>query len=138
MKYYLAVVQNAEEQDEARFLYDYTDENDAYALFHNERAVRGETRKSTMCKIFTDTGITIAEELYYRTEGTPSDVYYVFIAQNQGEAGEADAVYKRSSYEDALALFHSELGYRHEARNSTIVSILTADGNSVRDGAYRK
>jgi hypothetical protein len=62
----------------------------------------------------------------------------VFIAQNQGEAGEADAVYKRSSYEDALALFHSELGYRHEARNSTIVSILTADGNSVRDGAYRK
>jgi hypothetical protein len=137
MKYYLAVVQNPETENETANLYAYNSENDAYALFHNELAVRGETRTGTMCKIFTDEGFIVAEEIYTKTPDTPAEAFYVFISQNQGEQSEANAVYKRDNYDDALALFHAELGYRHEARLSTMVSILTAGGNSVKDGVYR-
>ena len=138
MKYYLAVVQNPGGENEAKYIYDYANENDALALFHQELATRDVDRNGTMCKIFTDEGFIVAEETYTKTTDAPDETFYVFIAQNQGEVGEADAVYKRENYDSALALYHNELGYRHEARNSTVVSILTAEGNSVRDGAYRK
>ena len=137
MKYYLAVVQNPGGENEAKYIYDYANENDALALFHQELATRGVNRNGTMCKIFTDEGFIVAEEIYTKTPDTPAEAFYVFISQNQGEQSEANAVYKRDNYDDALALFHIELGYRHEARLSTMVSILTAGGNSVKDGVYR-
>lgn len=136
MKYYLAVVQNPETENETANLYAYNNENDAYALFHNELAVRGETRTGTMCKIFTDSGVTLAEEYYVPTGNIEQETYYVLIIQNQGEQGEADTVFKQTSYDSALAMFHHELGYREASRHSTIVSILSDNGNSIRDGKY--
>lgn len=138
MKYYLSVVQNPNTESELRYLNDYTSEDEALAIFHQELAVRGATRTGTICKVFSEDGIDIVEETYIKNDNPADELFYVFIAQNQGEAGESDAVYKRDNYDAALALFHQELGYRHEVRNSTIVSILTAVGNSVRDGSYFK
>lgn len=138
MKYYLTVVQNPGEVGEVANIYSYDREEDAFALYHNELAVRSDTRNGTMCKIFTDGGSTVSEESYVKSSVQENNIYYVLIIQNQGEQTEADAVYRRVSYDESLALFHSELGYRHEARNSTIVSIMNMSGVTVKDGSYIK
>jgi hypothetical protein len=138
MKYYLTVVQNPGEVGEVANIYSYDREEDAFALYHNELAVRSDTRNGTMCKIFTDGGSTVSEETYVKSPVQENATYYVLIIQNQGEQTEADAVYRRANYDESLALFHSELGYRHETRNSTIVSILNVNGVTVKDGSYIK
>lgn len=138
MKFYVSVVQNPGEVDEAKYINDYTSVEDAYAIFHQELAVRGASRKGTICKIFAEDGTQIDEETYTLFENIPSEIFYTLIIQNQGEAGEADSVYKKDTYDSALATYHQELGYRHEDRNSTIVSILSRSGNSVKDGSYFK
>lgn len=138
MKYYLTVVQNPDEVGEVANIYSYDREEDAYALYHNELAVRSDTRNGTMCKIFTDGGSTISEETYVKTPVQENSIYYVLIIQNQGEQTEADTVFRKASYDESLALYHQELGYRHEARNSTIVSILNMNGATVKDGSYIK
>lgn len=138
MKYYVSVVQNPGEVDEAKYISDYTTVEDAYAIFHQELAVRDSSRKGTICKIFAEDGAQVDEETYTLFDNIPTEIFYILIIQNQGEAGESDAVYRRDSYDSALAMYHQELGYRHETRNSTIVSILSRSGNSVKDGSYFK
>lgn len=137
MKYYLSVIQNPDSESETRVFNAYDTLNDALVLYHNELAYRGEGRNATIAYINDTTGMTLMQETWTRQENPTSEIYYVLLVQNQGQ-NEADAVFKYTTYDDALSKFHSELGYRADGRDSTIASILMASGNQIRDGRYDK
>ena len=59
-------------------------------------------------------------------------MYYLAIVQND----EAQAFYRYSNYEDALAAYHTELAYRAETRKSTKCAILDGDLNMLRQETY--
>lgn len=54
--------------------------------------------------------------------------YYLFIVQNKTIC----ANYHFDSIDGALAMFHSELAYRGEGRNSTLCVILDAIGGTLK------
>ena len=58
--------------------------------------------------------------------------YYLAIVQNDTIA----ALYAKDSYEDALALYHTELAYRAEGRTSTKCAILNSDLEVVKRESY--
>lgn len=137
MKYYLSVIQNPDSESETSVFNAYDTLNDALVLYHTELAYRGEGRNATIAYINDTTGMTLMQETWARQENSTSEIYYVLLIQNQGPS-ESDSVFKYTTYDDALAKFHAELGYRAEGRNSTIASILSSSGNQVRDGRYDK
>ena len=55
-------------------------------------------------------------------------MYYLAIVQN----GTTQALYAYSSYDAALAAYHSELAYRAEGRTSTLCVILDMYGNTMK------
>lgn len=59
-------------------------------------------------------------------------MYYVAIVQND----ETQALYRYSSYNEALAAYHSELAYRAEGRKSTKCAILNGDLQLLRQEVY--
>jgi len=133
MKYYLAVLQNPGQESETKSLTDYVNYDDAMALYHTELAYRAEGRVATTCTVFDEQGTPIATESWIRGSSAPEgEIFYVAIIQNQG-ASEADAIFKFSDWDSALATYHRELGYRDPgSRLSTIVSILGDDGRTLR------
>lgn len=59
-------------------------------------------------------------------------MYYLAIVQND----ETQALYRYSTYEDALAAYHTELAYRAEGRKSTKCAILNGDLKMLRQETY--
>lgn len=59
-------------------------------------------------------------------------MYYLAIVQNDT----TNALYSYSTYEAALATFHTELAYRAEGRTSTKCAILDGDLNMLRQEVY--
>lgn len=59
-------------------------------------------------------------------------MYYLAIVQND----ETQALYRYSTYEEALAAYHTELAYRAEGRKSTKCAILDHDLNMLRQEVY--
>ena len=59
-------------------------------------------------------------------------MYYLAIVQNDT----TNALYSYSTYEEALARFHTELAYRSEGRTSTKCAILDSDMYIVRSEVY--
>ena len=63
------------------------------------------------------------------------DTQYVFLViQNH----QLPIVSVKASFDDALAAFHTELGYRHETRFSTICIIMDTNGNEFLRDSYEK
>lgn len=60
-------------------------------------------------------------------------MYYLAIVQN----GTTQALYSYSSYDAALAAYHSELAYRAEGRTSTLCVILDEYGNTINKELWR-
>lgn len=61
-------------------------------------------------------------------------MYYVVIIQNNS----SQAVFPYNSYDDALAMFHTELAYRAETRTSTCCVILDYQGNMHKTEYWQK
>ena len=59
-------------------------------------------------------------------------MYYLAIVQNDT----TNALYSYSTYEDALAAYHTELAYRAEGRKSTKCAILNGDLQLLRQETY--
>lgn len=59
-------------------------------------------------------------------------MYYLAIVQNENTA----ALYSYSTYEEALAAYHTELAYRAEGRTSTKCAILNGDLQLLRQETY--
>lgn len=59
-------------------------------------------------------------------------MYYLAIVQNDT----TNALYSYSTYEAALAAYHTELAYRAEGRTSTKCAILDRDLNMLRQETY--
>lgn len=59
-------------------------------------------------------------------------MYYLAIVQNDT----TNALYSYSTYEEALAAYHTELAYRAETRKSTKCAILDGDLNMLRQETY--
>lgn len=59
-------------------------------------------------------------------------MYYLAIVQNDT----TNALYSYSTYEEALARFHTELAYRSEGRTSTKCAILDHDLTMLRQEVY--
>lgn len=59
-------------------------------------------------------------------------MYYLAIVQNDT----TNALYSYSTYEDALAAYHTELAYRAEGRKSTKCAILNGDLQMLRQETY--
>jgi len=59
-------------------------------------------------------------------------MYYLAIVQNDT----TNALYSYNSYEEALAVYHSELAYRAEGRTSTKCAILDKDLSLLRQETY--
>lgn len=59
-------------------------------------------------------------------------MHYLAIVQNDT----TNALYGYSTYEDALAAYHSELAYRAEGRKSTKCAILDRDLQLLRQETY--
>ena len=59
-------------------------------------------------------------------------MYYLVIVQNN----ETQAVYRYSTYNEALAAYHAELAYRAEGRTSTKCAILDNNLSCVRQEVY--
>lgn len=59
-------------------------------------------------------------------------MFYLVIVQND----EAQAIYRYTTYEEALAAYHTELAYRAEGRRSTKCAILDRDLNMLRQEVY--
>lgn len=62
------------------------------------------------------------------------DKYLFFVIQNH----ETPMVYVKETYDDALSAFHTELGYRHETRFSTICIIMDMNGNEIMRDQYER
>lgn len=61
-------------------------------------------------------------------------MYYVIIIQN----ADTQAVYAYESLDTALSVFHSELAYRGEGRNSTTCVIINAIGETLKTDHWEK
>lgn len=61
-------------------------------------------------------------------------MYYLVIIQNQN----TQAVYVYESLDTALSVFHSELAYRGEGRNSTTCVIINAIGETIKTDHWVK
>ena len=61
-------------------------------------------------------------------------MYYVIIIQNQN----TQAVYAYESLDTALSVFHSELAYRGEGRNTTTCVIVNEIGETVKTDYWIK
>lgn len=59
-------------------------------------------------------------------------MYYLALVQNDS----TQALYKYSSLDEALAVYHTELAYRGEGRTSTKCTILDDNLQAVRNDSY--
>lgn len=59
-------------------------------------------------------------------------MFYLAIVQNDT----TNALYSYSTYEGALARFHTELAYRAEGRTQTVCTILNSNGEVLRNEVY--
>lgn len=59
-------------------------------------------------------------------------MYYLALVQND----ETQALYRFSTLEEALSMYHSELAYRGEGRTSTKCLILDSDLNTYMKESY--
>lgn len=62
----------------------------------------------------------------------PEENYLFLVIQNHTTPN----VQVKSSFDAALAAFHTELGYRHETRTSTICIIMDMNGNELMRDQY--
>ena len=61
-------------------------------------------------------------------------MYYLVIIQNNN----TQTVYAYPTLDEALSVFHQELGYRSEARTSTVCVILDENGALVKQDHWKQ
>ena len=64
-------------------------------------------------------------------------MYYLLIIQNAGE-NSTQAVYQYSNIDDALSVYHNELGYRGQGRNNTACVIVDENGFTIYRDSWHK
>ena len=107
--------------------------NEAAALFHQEQGYRAEGRNYCYGVIYDENMMEIKKEIYDKNVDR-TDHFTVLVNQNE----EVVTPYSYTSENDARALFHQELAYRADGRDSTRVAIINSNFSTIAWDQYIK
>lgn len=63
-------------------------------------------------------------------------MFYLLIIQTNDQDQDTHLFYTYNNLNDAYALFHTELGYRHETRKRTVCVLMNSYGDKIDKQVY--
>lgn len=63
-------------------------------------------------------------------------MFYLLIIQTNDQDQDTHLFYTYNDLNDAYALFHTELGYRHETRKRTVCVLMNSYGDKIDKQVY--